>query len=69
MEGFCFVIPVIGLSGHNTGGDYGITTVYRLTLGPAQPPIQWLPVASAGRDAYHAPRNLSNEHKSVNAVW
>jgi hypothetical protein len=47
MEGFCFVIPVIGLCGHSIeeddyGGDYDITTAPNPALGPAQPPIQWL---------------------------
>jgi hypothetical protein len=50
IEGFCFVISVIGLSGHSIGeddygDDYDITTASRRTLGSSQPPIQWLPGA------------------------
>jgi hypothetical protein len=76
MEGFCSVMSVIGLSVQSTGSIIMVV----ITIWPQLTDWLWGPPSlfsggciprgkSAGCDAYHTPRCLSNEAKPINSVW
>jgi hypothetical protein len=64
-------IPVPGFDSQRGLGIYLFTTVSRTALGPAQPPIQWVPgalsleVKRPGRGADHSPPSSAE----VNNAW
>jgi hypothetical protein len=65
-----WTIGVLGFDSRRGLGIFFFTTVSRTALGPAQPPIQWVPgalsleVKRLGREADHSPPN-STEVKNA----